>query len=85
MRVERPATAGAVQRAVAAAAASGLPVKPVGSGHSFTGIAVAPGVQLDLTDLVTHRLPLEEAPHGYEIFRDKEEDCIKVVLKPSAG
>lgn len=50
-RVERPATAGAVQRAVAAAAASGLRVKPVGSGHSFTGIAVAPDVQLDLTDL----------------------------------
>jgi FAD-linked oxidoreductase len=51
LRVERPATAGAVQRAVAAAAASGLRIKPVGAGHSFTGIAVAPGVQLDLTDL----------------------------------
>jgi L-gulono-1,4-lactone dehydrogenase len=51
LRVERPATIGAVQRAVVAAAASGLPIKPVGAGHSFTGIAVAPGVQLDLTDL----------------------------------
>jgi FAD-linked oxidoreductase len=51
LRVERPATTGAVQRAVAAAAASGLRIKPVGAGHSFTGIAVAPGVQLDLTDL----------------------------------
>ena len=51
LRVERPATADAVARAVAAAAASGLRVKPVGSGHSFTGIAAAPGVQLDLTDL----------------------------------
>ena len=51
--VERPATAGAVQRAVAAAAASGLRVKPVGAGHSFTGIAVAPDVQLDL-----------DRPHG---------------------
>jgi FAD-linked oxidoreductase len=50
-RVERPATAGAVQRAVVAAAASGLTVKAVGSGHSFTGIAVAAGVQLDLADL----------------------------------
>jgi FAD-linked oxidoreductase len=49
--VERPATAEAVQRAVAAAAASGLAIKPVGSGHSFTGIAVAPGVQLDMTDV----------------------------------
>jgi L-gulono-1,4-lactone dehydrogenase len=51
LRVERPATAEAVQRAVVAAAASGLRIKPVGAGHSFTGIAVAPGVQLDLTDL----------------------------------
>lgn len=51
LRVERPATTGAVQRAVATAAASGLRIKPVGAGHSFTGIAVAPGVQLDLTDL----------------------------------
>ena len=51
LRVERPATADAVQRAVAAAAASGLRIKPVGAGHSFTGIAVAPGVQLDLADL----------------------------------
>ena len=47
-RVERPASADAVQRAVVAARAQGLPVKAVGSGHSFTGIAVAPGVQLDL-------------------------------------
>jgi FAD-linked oxidoreductase len=51
LRVERPADAGAVQRAVQAAAASGLRVKPVGSGHSFTGIAVAPDVQLELADL----------------------------------
>jgi FAD-linked oxidoreductase len=51
IRVERPASAEAVQRAVRAAAASGLRVKPVGAGHSFSGIAVAPDVQLDLDDL----------------------------------
>ncbi|KQM58046.1 D-arabinono-1,4-lactone oxidase [Agreia sp. Leaf210] len=50
-RVERPTSAGAVQRAVVAAARSGLPIKAVGAGHSFTGIAVAPGVQLDLSAL----------------------------------
>ncbi len=50
-RVERPRTADAVQRAVQAAARRGLTVKAVGAGHSFTGIAVAPGVLLDLTDL----------------------------------
>ena len=48
LRVERPANVGAVQRAVVAALHSGLTIKPVGAGHSFTGIAVAPGVQLDL-------------------------------------
>jgi threonine dehydrogenase-like Zn-dependent dehydrogenase len=32
--------------------------------------------------LITHRLPLENAPHGYEIFKRKEDGCIKVVLKP---
>ncbi|MFD5866496.1 D-arabinono-1,4-lactone oxidase [Agromyces sp. NPDC127015] len=51
LRVERPDSPEAVQRAVQAAAAAGLRIKPVGSGHSFTGIAVAPGVQLDLADL----------------------------------
>jgi FAD-linked oxidoreductase len=50
-RVERPASAEAVQRAVQAAAAKGMRIKAVGAGHSFTGIAVAPGVQLDLDDL----------------------------------
>lgn len=50
-RVERPSSAGAVQRAVVAAARSGLTIKAVGAGHSFTGIAVAPGVQLDLQAL----------------------------------
>ena len=50
-RVERPADAGAVQRSVVAAAAHGLSVKAVGAGHSFTGIAMAPGVQLDLDAL----------------------------------
>jgi len=36
---------------------------------------------LGLDDLVTHRLPLEDAPHGYEMFKNKEDGCIKVVLK----
>lgn len=49
--MEFPRTTEAVQRAVVAAAAQGIPVKAVGAGHSFTGIAVAPGVLLDLTDL----------------------------------
>jgi FAD-linked oxidoreductase len=49
--VEFPRTVEAVCRSVAAAAAKGLKVKAVGAGHSFTGIAVAPGVLLDLDQL----------------------------------
>ena len=50
-RVERPASGDEVVDAIVRARTDGLPVKAIGSGHSFTGIAVAPGVQLDLTDL----------------------------------
>lgn len=32
--------------------------------------------------VVTHRLPLEQGPSAYEIFRDKEDECIKVILTP---
>ena len=37
---------------------------------------------LGVDDLVTHRLPLAEAPHAYDIFKNKQDGCIKVVLKP---
>jgi threonine dehydrogenase-like Zn-dependent dehydrogenase len=37
---------------------------------------------LGVLDLVTHRLPLAEAPAGYEMFRNKQDGCIKVVLRP---
>ncbi|HWM17563.1 MAG TPA: D-arabinono-1,4-lactone oxidase [Microbacterium sp.] len=50
-RVETPRSSEAVQRAIVAAAAQGLRVKAVGAGHSFTAIAAAPGVLLDLSDL----------------------------------
>jgi threonine dehydrogenase-like Zn-dependent dehydrogenase len=36
----------------------------------------------DTDDLATHRLPLEQAPHGYEIFQKKEDGAIKVLLNP---
>jgi S-(hydroxymethyl)glutathione dehydrogenase/alcohol dehydrogenase len=35
-----------------------------------------------LDDIISHTLPLEQAAYGYEIFDKKEEDCVKVVLKP---
>jgi threonine dehydrogenase-like Zn-dependent dehydrogenase len=37
---------------------------------------------LDVEDLATHRLPLDEGPHGYEIFQKKEDGAIKVLLQP---
>ncbi|MEU1970078.1 D-arabinono-1,4-lactone oxidase [Microbacterium sp. NPDC019599] len=49
--VERPASIEAVQRAVEAAGRAGMRVKPIGAGHSFSGIAVAPDVLLELEDL----------------------------------
>ncbi|MEI3867153.1 D-arabinono-1,4-lactone oxidase [Microbacterium sp. CCNWLW134] len=51
VRAEFPATAEAVERAVGAAARRGLRIKPIGSGHSFSDIAVAPDVLLDLSAL----------------------------------
>lgn len=36
----------------------------------------------DPTDIITHTLPLSQAEHGYEIFDTKEDNCIKVILKP---
>ncbi|AFZ13328.1 Alcohol dehydrogenase GroES domain protein [Crinalium epipsammum PCC 9333] len=38
--------------------------------------------EIDPSFVITHKLPLDQAPHGYKIFRDKKENCIKVVLKP---
>ncbi len=40
--------------------------------------------KVKLDDIITHRLPLSEAPHGYDIFRHKKDNCVKVVLKPGA-
>ncbi|WP_212998090.1 zinc-dependent alcohol dehydrogenase [Winogradskya consettensis] len=37
---------------------------------------------LGVDDLVTHRVPLEGAPDAYEMFKNKSDGCIKVVLKP---
>ncbi|AFY44717.1 zinc-dependent alcohol dehydrogenase [Nostoc sp. PCC 7107] len=37
---------------------------------------------LDPSFVITHTLPLDQAPHGYQIFKEKKDNCIKVVLKP---
>ncbi len=38
--------------------------------------------RLDPTRLITHRLPLAQAPDGYTIFDRKEENALKILLKP---
>jgi threonine dehydrogenase-like Zn-dependent dehydrogenase len=40
------------------------------------------GDPLATEDLATHRLPLDDAPRGYELFQRKEDGAIKVVLAP---
>jgi threonine dehydrogenase-like Zn-dependent dehydrogenase len=37
---------------------------------------------IDPSFIVTHRLPLDEAPRGYELFKNKEDGCVRVVLRP---
>jgi threonine dehydrogenase-like Zn-dependent dehydrogenase len=38
--------------------------------------------EIDPSFVVTHSRPLEDGPELYKTFRDKEDGCIKVVLKP---
>lgn len=38
--------------------------------------------KFDPSDIITHRLPIDDAEHGYHVFDTKTEDCIKVILKP---
>jgi threonine dehydrogenase-like Zn-dependent dehydrogenase len=41
--------------------------------------------ELDPSFIITHRLTLDEAPTGYEIFKNKLDQCVKVVLKPNGS
>ena len=37
---------------------------------------------LAVMQVITHELPLTEAPHAYKIFNEKKEGCVKVVMHP---
>ena len=39
---------------------------------------------LGVDEFATHRLPIEQAPHAYDIFQKKEDGAIKILLKPNA-
>jgi threonine dehydrogenase-like Zn-dependent dehydrogenase len=41
--------------------------------------------EIDPTRIISHRLSLEDAPGAYRTFREKEDSCIKVVLRPNWG
>ena len=38
--------------------------------------------QIDPSFVITHTVGLDEGPEMYKVFRDKQDSCIKVVLKP---
>jgi threonine dehydrogenase-like Zn-dependent dehydrogenase len=38
--------------------------------------------KIDPSFVITHRMKLDDAPKGYDIFLNKQDDCVKVVLKP---
>lgn len=37
---------------------------------------------IDPTKIITHTMPLADASKGYSLFHEREDDCVKVVLKP---
>jgi S-(hydroxymethyl)glutathione dehydrogenase/alcohol dehydrogenase len=45
-------------------------------------VALVADRKVTLDDIITHELPLTDAPHAYDIFNKKEDRCLKVVLKP---
>ena len=50
----------------------------------MSGRSARPGSagELDPSFLITHRMPLEDAPRGYEMFKKKEDGCVRVAFTP---
>jgi threonine dehydrogenase-like Zn-dependent dehydrogenase len=38
--------------------------------------------EIDPSFVISHHMPLNQAPEGYAIFNNKQDDCTKIVLKP---
>ena len=38
--------------------------------------------EVDPTTIITHKLSLDDAAYGYDIFNERQDGCIKVILKP---
>lgn len=45
-------------------------------------IQLVEGGKVVLNDIISHRLPLSDVSRAYDIFKKKEDDCVKVVLQP---
>ena len=39
--------------------------------------------KIDPSFIITHRISLSEAPKAYDTFRNNQDECIKVVMKPN--
>jgi threonine dehydrogenase-like Zn-dependent dehydrogenase len=39
--------------------------------------------EIDPSFVITHKMSLEDAPRGYDMFKKKEDNCEKIVLKPN--
>ena len=39
--------------------------------------------EIDPSFIITHRLRLDDAPQAFQTFRDKQDECIKVVMRPN--
>jgi threonine dehydrogenase-like Zn-dependent dehydrogenase len=45
-------------------------------------LLIDPSDPLGVEDFATHKLPLDDAPHAYEIFQNKQDGAIKILLQP---
>jgi S-(hydroxymethyl)glutathione dehydrogenase / alcohol dehydrogenase len=45
-------------------------------------ISLVENKKVILNDIISHVVPLSEAPKAYDIFKKKEDNCVKVILKP---